>query len=193
MNRTTRMVMQRMMDDGDIERGRSTPYTDRPPIENRRSARTGRYISNYSEPVYNRRMIGFDNRGSRMRYEYPMTDEMGSYGGSMERGYGNYDGYGMLDERSAKEWVKSMEHVDGTKGEHWTMDQAVDMMEKKRYNVEPVEFYVAFNMMYSDYSKVAKKMGVDTPDFYGCMADAFLNDPDAGDDKLVKYLDCITE
>ena len=43
-------------------------------------------------------------------------------------------------------------------------------------------------MIYSDYVKVAKKFGVgDKIDFYVDMAKAFLDDKDAGPDKLAKY------
>ena len=49
-------------------------------------------------------------------------------------------------------------------------------------------FWVALNMIYSDYVKVAKKFGVgDKIDFYVDMAKAFLDDKDAGPDKLARY------
>lgn len=38
---------------------------------------------------------------------------------------------------------------------------------------------VAMNMMYSDYCTVANKYNVGTPEFYACMAKAFLFDKDA--------------
>ena len=50
---------------------------------------------------------------------------------------------------------------------------------------------VALNMMYADYSEVAKKFGADKPEFYTCMAKAFLEDPDAGEGKLAKYMEHI--
>ena len=45
------------------------------------------------------------------------------------------------------------------------------------------------NMIYSDYSAVAYKYGVDTADFYADMAKAFLFDPDGGEpeEKLAAY------
>jgi hypothetical protein len=51
------------------------------------------------------------------------------------------------------------------------------------------EFFVAVNMMYSDYCKVAEKMNVSKLDFYGHMAKAFLHDEDAGPHKLMKYME----
>lgn len=38
-----------------------------------------------------------------------------------------------------------------------------------------------------DYCEVAKKMGLDRPDFYAHMAKAFLEDGDAGKNKIEKY------
>lgn len=58
---------------------------------------------------------------------------------------------------------------------------------RKGYNFEPVEFYAALNIMYSDYCKVAKKMNVNTVDFFASMAEAFLDDRDAVKDKLAAY------
>ena len=53
---------------------------------------------------------------------------------------------------------------------------------------DPAEFWAALNMIYSDYVKVAKKFNVGSNiDFYVDMAKAFLDDKDAGPDKLAKY------
>lgn len=53
---------------------------------------------------------------------------------------------------------------------------------------DPLKFWLALNLMYSDYSKVAKKHNVGgSIDFYVDMAKAFLDDKDAGPDKLAKY------
>jgi len=46
-------------------------------------------------------------------------------------------------------------------------------------------------MMYSDYSKPAKKFGVNTMDFYVCMAKAWLDDPDAPAGKTARYYECV--
>ena len=52
------------------------------------------------------------------------------------------------------------------------------------------------NMMYSDYCAVAKKFGLDRPDFYAELAKAFLNDKDFGgepEEKVFLYYKCIAE
>lgn len=88
----------------------------------------------------------------------------------------------------AEEWTAKMENEDGTRGPHWNMDQTKQVMAQKNIDVDPIEFYLAMNMMYSDYCKVAKKLNVNNTDFYANMAKAFLEDKDAGGrDKLMRY------
>ena len=52
------------------------------------------------------------------------------------------------------------------------------------------------NMMYSDYCKVAKKYGVDRPEYYADLAKAFLRDKDFDgkpEEKLYIYYKAIVE
>ncbi len=77
---------------------------------------------------------------------------------------------------------------DGTKGPHWSFEQAKQVMAQRGIECDPAEFWAALNMIYSDYVKVAKKFNVGSNiDFYVDMAKAFLDDKDAGPDKLAKY------
>lgn len=87
----------------------------------------------------------------------------------------------------AVDWVAGMANEDGTTGSHWTMDQTKQVQAQKGINCDPVYFWVAMNMMYSDYCAVAKKFGADNPDFYAEMAKAFLEDKDAASGKLARY------
>lgn len=81
-----------------------------------------------------------------------------------------------------------MENEDGTKGPHWSFEQAKQVMAQRGIECDPAEFWAALNMIYSDYVKVAKKFNVGSNiDFYVDMAKAFLDDKDAGPDKLAKY------
>lgn len=133
-----------------------------------------------------RRMIGFG--GPEMHVDNPWpTDEMANRTGQRERGYSSSDVVPKMTRERADQWLKGLHNEDGTTGAHWNFDQAVNVMKQKDYNVDPVDFYVAINMMYSDYFKVAKKLNINTVDFYGCMAEAFLNDKDAVPDKLSAY------
>lgn len=93
----------------------------------------------------------------------------------------------------ADEWTKAMKNEDGTTGPHWTFEQAKQLMAGKGYNFDPVEFWAALNMMYSDYCKVAKKHNVNTVDFYAGLAEAFLRDKDAGEGKLRKYYEYVVK
>lgn len=86
----------------------------------------------------------------------------------------------------AEKWVKNMltEMEDGSriKGEHWTLDQTTLVARQKGIvweHITPYCFWVTMNMIYSDYSEVAKKHGVDEIDFYVDMAKAFLFDIDS--------------
>ncbi len=148
--------------------------------------------------------------GASNQYPPPMYEE---YGGGRQIGFGgnsetkgdrsemnsrNIQFYGSkhnkssskeLTKEKAQEWTKKMKNSDGSSGPHWKMEQTNALMEKLGVSLNPIEFYVAANMMYSDYCAVAKKFGLDTPDFYGHMAKAFLEDKDAGSDKLKKYFE----
>lgn len=143
------------------------------------------------------RQIGFDpyreiETNYPMNAGYEMRNEMAYQKGSrMEGGHA----MGMSEEEEikpmtremAEKWVQGMKGANGSKGQHWNMDQAKQIMSRYGYQADPVEFYVTLNMMKSDYTKAAQKMGVDKEEFYAAMADAFLNDEDAKDHKLVRY------
>ena len=94
---------------------------------------------------------------------------------------------GPLTREQAMEWVSGMENADGTKGPHWTMEETEKTRIKSGISCEPLEFYVAMNMIYSDYVKAAEKTGASSMDFYVCMAKAFLEDKDAQPNKLARY------
>lgn len=94
-----------------------------------------------------------------------------------------------VDQATAMEWVQRMKNADGTTGPHYKPEQAEQLRSVHCPHCKRWEFFTALNMMYSDYSDVAKKMGVDKPEFYTCMAKAFLDDEDAGEHKLAKYME----
>ena len=94
----------------------------------------------------------------------------------------------------AKMWAKRMENMDGTHGPHWTFEQAQQVMEQNGFSCDPVQFWMALCMMYSDYSKAAQKHGVgNSVEFYADLAQAFLEDKDAPKDKLERYYRSIVE
>lgn len=83
-----------------------------------------------------------------------------------------------LNEELALEWVSEMENKDGTKGQHWSVDQT------SQYAGEfnKWDWYAVMNMMYSDYYN----QKFDT-NIYIELAKDWLNDKDVGDGKTLKY------
>lgn len=137
---------------------------------------------------------------------YPMMDRYRPYD-DMDDDYG-YDynmhdygksQYGKLSHEDIEHWKKHMENQDGTRGEHFKEDQVAQIA--RQIGLNPNEygedvFGLVVNMVYSDYCGVAKKYGIDRPDFYGELAKAFLHDKDfEGDpeEKVYLYYKCIAE
>ncbi len=142
----------------------------------------------YPPPMYEypeSRRIGFGGNSETKGDRSEMNSRNIFFGGSNSRKHSS----GELTKEKAEKWTKRMKNTDGSTGPHWDMAQTKSLKEKLGINVDPIEFYVAVNMMYSDYCGVAKKFGLDTADFYGHMAKAFLEDKDAGPDKLKNYFE----
>lgn len=159
------------------------------PVENRRGYRNegrneGFRAGGYGEP----NQIGFNGEGGYLRM-------VGSEGknSEMQRGQANGKSVEKMDKRKAEEWTGQMHNADGTRGPHWSMEQTKQVMQQRGIDVDPIEFFVAMNMVYSDYSKVAKMHGVNSADFYADLAKAFLEDQDAQDNKLALYYECIVK
>ena len=93
--------------------------------------------------------------------------------------------YPPLTEKQAKEYVSHMTNKDGSKGEHWTLEQVEQFVKSHSdyADMDLIHFYVAINMMYSDYYKASY-----TTDNYASMAKDFLKDSDAPKDKLERYI-----
>ena len=83
-----------------------------------------------------------------------------------------------LNEELAKSWVADMENRDGTKGEHWSLEQT----NQYAGNYNKYDFYAVANMMRSDYYN--PKLEEVT---YLQMAKDWLDDKDVGDCKTLKY------
>lgn len=156
----------------------------------------------YDEP-YNRR--GGDRPMNRIMGFAGADEDMTRYGSKVHNDYdgrGNShmkNGYAMSEEvmpltqTLAVAWVNEMENADGSRGPHWTMEQTKQVAQQQGITCDPLEFFVAMNMMYSDYCKVAKKNNCSTTEFYADMAKAFLDDKDAKEDKLARYYEFIVE
>lgn len=102
---------------------------------------------------------------------------------------------GKLTMQDADTWVRSMRAADGTVGGRWKNICDVKPLADRMGlpSEEMVEFFAIINAMYSDYCKVAKKHGVDKPEFYADLAKAWIHDEDAEENKAMLYYDCIVK
>ena len=95
----------------------------------------------------------------------------------------------------AEAWAARMENADGTTGPHWTMEQTSAVADASGipHDIPRWAWGVTMNMMYSDYYDVARKFGVNVPEFYAELARAFLMDKDGPgpEEKLCAYYRCI--
>ena len=92
-------------------------------------------------------------------------------------------------------WAEHMQNADGTVGPHWTMDQTSAVADASGipHDIPRWAWGVTMNMMYSDYYDVARKFGVNVPEFYAELARAFLMDKDGPEPtkKLMEYYEHI--
>lgn len=99
--------------------------------------------------------------------------------------YSEINGY-HFDEALSKMAVSEMKNEDGTTGEHFTVEEAIEL--GNRFNIEFTKFnkydwYYVLNMIFSDYyGAVPNEVG-----FYVELAKKFLMDKDGIDGKAFKY------
>lgn len=175
-----------VMPKGDYRRGAMPPMRDYADYDMRGDMRSRDYGD------YNRDYADYEMQDMRGRdyADYDMDYGMRDYG-EME--------YGKLSNNDIEKWKKHMKNQDGTVGEHFKKEQV--MQAARQIGVNPEEygehiFPLVMNMMYSDYCAVAKKFGLDRPDFYAELAKAFLNDKDfegEPEEKVWLYYKCISE
>lgn len=186
----------RMEDDTDMRMSYSNP-------ENRRYRRyrNGRfaprseyeaesYVPPYAPPVYEEdesrmRTIGFN--GAESHWDGDHSRVVPLHGGAAAHSH-------KFNKRMAEDWMNGIKNEDGRQGPRWTEDQTRQVMKQRSIDCDPIEFWVAMNVMFSDYGKVFSKYGMgDRTEFYADMAKAFLDDKDAVDNKLAMYYECIVE
>lgn len=152
---------------------------------------------------------GYDMaRGGRRDYatynDSRMRDYEDDYGWEMEEDYarGRRRDYGkpeLFSKKDIENWKSMLKNEDGTRGEHFRPEQVKHASQQAGIDIEEFGddiFGLAMNMKYSDTCKVAKKYGVDRPEFYADMAKAFLRDKDFGgkpEEKLYLYYKAIVE
>lgn len=84
-----------------------------------------------------------------------------------------------LSEELAEHWVNKMKNEDGTIGGHWTL---AETEANNPYKHHKFDWYATLNMMYSDYYDAKF-----TTEDYIHLANKFLADKDAPEDKLLEY------
>ena len=111
-----------------------------------------------------------------------------------ERMYGPH-----FTEECALKAVSKMRNSNGTKGAHWDMQQATDVAKQYGVNLKTEKYnkydwYVALNMIHSDYYKfVYTTFNSDNIKYFVELTKAFLNDEDADEGKMwyyYKYVMC---
>ena len=201
------MLMSRSGRDG------RNPYGSRGGYVTSRSPRRDREMEDYGMPKGDYRRGGMPPMRD---YNYDMRRDYGDYGMrdyndyGYGRDYADYGDYGMhdygkseygkLSHEDIENWKKHLENQDGTKGEHFKKEQVHQAARQigvnpEQYGNEHI-FGLVMNMMYADYCGVAKKFGLDRPDFYAEMAKAFLHDKDFSgqpEEKVYLYYKCIAE
>lgn len=102
-----------------------------------------------------------------------------------------------FDRETAIHWAEHMQNADGSTGPHWSMEQTSAVADARGIgrDVPRWAWGVAMNMMYSDYYGVAVDFGVNRPEFYAALAEAFLMDKDGPgpEAKLCAYYRGIVE
>lgn len=87
-----------------------------------------------------------------------------------------------FSKETAKYAVSMMKNKDGSVGEHWDYGTTTRVLDSKGYDFDPCDWYVALNMIYSDYYKSGR-----SDDTYIEMAYDFLSDEDAPAHKMKRY------
>lgn len=98
--------------------------------------------------------------------------------------------YPPITEEEAKTYVSKMHNKDGSMGGHWTVEQVRELSKThpalKNFNF--ADFYIALNMMYSDYYQPNRNM-----EEYAQLAIDFLGDKDAPKNKIRRYMEAMED
>lgn len=97
-----------------------------------------------------------------------------------------------FNEEHARKAVMKMENEDGTRGPHWSIEETTTLASQYgisltgKYN--RYDWYVALNMVYSDYYRVIMNItGSNNTKHYVEFAKAWLNDKDIDEGKMWHY------
>lgn len=150
----------------------------------------------HDEPYGERRMPSSDYRTSR-QIGFGAMNNMDGEHHRQEHMMGRSEEEPMeFDRETAEHWVRSMRNEDKAHpvGGKWSHEMLKPLAQKYGIPTDGAkfwEFYAMTNAMYSDYGEVAKKFGITSPEFYACMAKAWMDDKDAEPDKTALYYEYI--
>ena len=198
---------------GEMEMNRTYEYSPRSEHEMRNGYGME---SRWSPPYYGEPGMEMDGNGGRMEEEMEQRNPVGfsahfdspgksdasyqrmeegkaNFSGQMEKGGARSKQTPKFSRDMAEEWTKKLENADGSKGPHWTLDQAKQAMRQYDLICDPYEFWAVLNAIYSDDCKVARKHGVNTLEYYVDRAEAWLHDKDANKGKAALYYTTIVK
>lgn len=179
------------------------PYGDMPEggdkygrIENRLPHTYPKYPDYRENGLYDGGKIGFGTEDVKYRTLNHYGDDESGHQGKVIRAGGTFWMDGNESEpftrEDAEEWTRSMKNSDSAHptGAKWSPDEIKPLAQKLGIRTDGEqfwEFFAMMNAMYSDYAEVAKKYGITSPEFYACMAKAWMKDKDANEGKTKLY------
>lgn len=98
-----------------------------------------------------------------------------------------------FDEEHARYAVEGMENEDGTKGPHWTVEETTSIANQMGINLKSEkhnkwDWYVAMNMIYSDFYKAVIAMtGSANTKYFAELTKAWISDKDISEGKMWHY------
>ncbi len=106
------------------------------------------------------------------------------------------DGSEAITMEQAQAWVDHMDNADASRphGGRWTYADASELGRKLGVTDDQmIAFFVALNMIWSDYGPTISAAGINAPEVYGKMAKAFIDDKDAKAHKVARYMRAIAK
>lgn len=96
-----------------------------------------------------------------------------------------------FNEEHARKAVSKMENEDGTRGPHWSVEETTALASQYGINLgsrfNRYDWFVALNMVYSDYYKVIISMtNSNSTKHFVELAKAWINDKDIDEGKMLK-------
>lgn len=97
-----------------------------------------------------------------------------------------------FDEEMARKAVSKMENEDGSRGQHWSIEETTSLANQHGIRMDEkfnkYDWYVALNMVYSDYYRVVVNMtNSNNPKHFVELAKAWLCDKDIEEGKMWYY------